>query len=220
MPNWCDCELSLRGKNVKECVEAIQGEPGKDDDGYKLDFNKIVPMPAILEGTVAGYPADAGLALLDDEKGLEMLSSYCVQRQGITDLDGLRKHIRELPAAAEYEKAGKHALQAKEETGYYNWHDWCDGTTEKAFQDGHWGTKWNACYCTKSEKSETSTTIGFLSAWSPPSPVVKELAKQYPHLTITLRYWEGGVGFRGTLVAKGNRTLKDATYEYSGPRGG
>ncbi len=220
MPNWCECELTLKGKNVKECVEAIQGEPDKDDEGYNLDFNKIVPMPAILKGTVSGYPADAGLALLDDEKGLAMLSWPCVQRQGITDLDGLRRHLREQPAAAEYEKAGKHALQAREETGYYNWYDWCNGTKENGFDDGHWGTKWNACYCSKTENSAMSTMIRFCAAWSPPSPVVKELAKQYPHLTVTLRYWEGGERFRGTLIVKGDRTLKDATYSYNGYRGG
>ena len=211
MPNWCDCELTLRGKNVKQCVESVQGEPTQDDDGYRLDFNKIVPMPAILEGTVAGYEANCGLALLDDEKGLQMLSWPWVERLGITDLDGLRKYLRERPVAAEYEKAGKHALQAKGETGYYNWYDW---------SVANWGTKWNACYCAKVEKSETKITIGFLSAWSPPSPVVQELAKQYPHLTATLRYWEGGEGFRGTLVVKGDRTLKNACYQYSGWQGG
>ena len=67
------------------------------------------------------------------------------------------------------------------------------------------GTKWNACYCSKVEKSEDSTTISFSTAWSPPVPVVKELAEQYPNLKETLRYWEGGEGFRGRLVAKGER---------------
>ena len=226
---FCECELSLKGKNVKDCVEAIQGEPTNLDNGYRLDFDKIVPMPAILKGTLPSWTNDRfdllarGLALLDDGKGLEMLSELSIKNLGITDLEGLRKYLREQPNASEYEKAGRLAMQAKEETGYYHWYAWCAGTLEKDFEDAHWGADWSALYCSKVEDSPTIIMIKFETlTWSssPPTPIAKGLAKQYPEVTITLGYWKGSSNYRGTFVAKGEKVLKDARYEYHGPRGG
>ena len=220
MPNWCENELKIRGRhNVLVCLEAIKGEPDEDGPRY-IDFQRIVPMPAILEGTSA--PADdKGLFLLgDDARGQKMLEYPWVKQKGIADLEGLRAYFREHFPDAEAD--GRRALQAKQETGCWDWYDWRAGTMENWFRDGHWGTKWNACYFSPLENTtDARADIAFCTAWSPPRPVIIELSKQYPKLTFTLKYWEGSGGcFRGILRLKAGNALRDATYDYHGPRGG
>ncbi len=51
MPNWCENKLTIRGKNgVLGCLDVIKGEPDVDGPRH-IDFQRIVPMPAILVGT-------------------------------------------------------------------------------------------------------------------------------------------------------------------------
>ena len=101
--------------------------------------------------------------------------------------------------------------------GVLNWYDW---------RVREWGTKWNAdcsasSYQEKSGKDDKAVyKISFSTAWSPPEPVIKELANHYPELCIQLRYYEGGMGFQGRLRLKGNKTIEDKTWDYTGSRGG
>ena len=67
--------------------------------------------------------------------------------------------------------------------GKNNWYDWsCK----------NWGTKWNARYVEVYDNS-----ISFETAWSPCSPVISALAKQFPEAEFYYRYEESGVGFCG-----------------------
>jgi hypothetical protein len=220
MPNWCENELTIRGKGgVLACLEAIRGEP--DEDGPRhVDFQKIVPMPAVLEGTVAGSTSDLGRVLLgDDVMGQELLSRGWVKDKGITDLEGLRLYIQEKHTAAEAE--GIRAIRAYQETGCYDWCEWRAGTLANFYSDGHWGTKWNACYFDPLDNTtDQRAVIGFDTAWSPPVPVIMELSRQFPKLAFTLRYWECGCGFRGILRVKAGKVLYAANYDYKGNRGG
>ncbi len=70
------------------------------------------------------------------------------------------------------------------------------------------------------DATDTRATIAFRTAWSPPEPVILELSKQFPKLTFTLKYWEGGAAFRGILRVKAGEVLRAASYHYAGPRGG
>ena len=58
MPNWCSCDLFVHGstKNRDLVVKTVEGN---EDSCSVFDFNKILPMPSILENTVS--PTD-GLA--------------------------------------------------------------------------------------------------------------------------------------------------------------
>jgi hypothetical protein len=146
----------------------------------------------------------------DDALGQEMLSYPWVQEDNITDLEELRKYIRE--HYPDVEEAGKHSIQAEQETGYRDWWEW---------QCQHWGTKWNACWSSLAgNTTDTRADLGFNTAWSPPLPVIVELSKQFPNLTFTLKYWECGMGFRGIFRAKAGQILKNNSYGYSGRRGG
>ena len=220
MPNWCNNKLTIRGTSgVLECLEAIKGEPNEDGPVY-IDFQRIVPMPAILDQTESGSNADMGRVLFgDDVLGEEMLSYSWARGAGITDLGGLRSHIRE--KYPEAEEAGKRAIHAKQKTGCYDWYEWRVGTMENLFKDGHWGTKWNVCYAFLDDgPTDTRANLAFDTAWSPPIPVIIQLSKQFPKLAFTLKYWEGGCGFRGILRVKAGNVQKNETYNYSGGRKG
>jgi len=85
----------------------------------------------------------------------------------------------------------------------------------------NWGTKWG-CYDASDWKLyKRSAMIRFDSAWSPPIPVIHAMAKRFPKLKFTLRYYECGMGFKGCLQVKGEDVLKDEYSDgYRGHRGG
>ena len=219
MPNWCENELTIQGKSgVLACLRAIRGNAGEETPRH-IDFQKIVPMPAILDGTCSPVNKRGLVLLGDDLVGQEMLSYPWVRQQGIADLAGLRKYLREHCPESEVE--AKRSLQAQQETGCRDWYEWRVGASKSTYCDGHWGTKWNAsCFGPLDGATDTQALIAFSTAWSPPRPVIVELSKNYPKLTFTLKYWECGCGFRGILRAKAGKVLRDASYDYCGPRGG
>ena len=92
------------------------------------------------------------------------------------------------------------------------------------WRNDHWGTKWNACDCVLIDDQRLTrgrkVTIGFDTAWAPPTPVVEEIIRKYRMLTVTLRYWEGGMQYKGVLKGKGGEVLKREQGEYKGRRGG
>ena len=91
----------------------------------------------------------------------------------------------------------------KRKYGATNWYDWCIK---------HWGTKWDV-------PSDTVLTVGekeiygwFDTAWAPPVKWLVYVSKEFPTLTFTLYFSEGGVGFYGSFSAK-NGSAKDSTKE-------
>ena len=71
--------------------------------------------------------------------------------------------------------------------------DWHGQRREK------WGTKWIGY-----DLSIGKTYISFLTAWSPPIPIVGKLAELHPEITFHLDYHEPGMGFRGEATARWN----------------
>lgn len=71
--------------------------------------------------------------------------------------------------------------------------DWYDFNVNK------WGSKWGAYdLSVNCEDWENGFyALYFQSAWSPILPVVEELAKQHPKLSISYEYWESGMDFWG-----------------------
>jgi len=67
--------------------------------------------------------------------------------------------------------------------GKNNWYDW---------SYKNWGTKWNARYVEVYDNS-----ISFETAWSPCSPVIAALAKQFPEAGFYYNYEESGMCFCG-----------------------
>lgn len=57
MPNWCSNDLYIFGPNREDILNLV-----KSDDSFHpsvLTFQKIVPRPAILEGTISGSQTEA-----------------------------------------------------------------------------------------------------------------------------------------------------------------
>ncbi len=81
-----------------------------------------------------------------------------------------------------------------------NWYDW---------SIDNWGTKWDvyATHNTEANEDETinlfNTDGQFLTAWSPPIPVIRKLQQDYPDYEFTLEYVDEGFGYAGTLMPSG-----------------
>lgn len=70
-----------------------------------------------------------------------------------------------------------------------NWYHW---------NIDNWGTKWDAYdVCVDLENS----SVAFVTAWSPPTPVFEAIIKQFPELSFTFRY-EEEQGWGGEIHAK------------------
>lgn len=78
----------------------------------------------------------------------------------------------------------------------------------------NWGTKWNASdvlFLNDGDWSEDyddtcwesgELIISLQTAWSPPTPVIQQLSKDNPNVTITHKFSETGMGFYGNHVYK------------------
>jgi hypothetical protein len=92
-------------------------------------------------------------------------------------------------------------------------YDWCVE---------HWGTKWGIydIELTDDDSESGSLTYFFLTAWSPPIPVVQAMSKQFPSLSFALDYFEGGAGFMGSCVYENGQEVEAGSAPYHGNRGG
>jgi len=90
-------------------------------------------------------------------------------------------------------------------------YDWCVT---------NWGTKWGMYRTSEPVFYKRSAYVFFESAWSPPLPVIYQMSRDFPDLLFVLRYWEGGVGFKGDYRCKGGEIIIDHEFEYRGGRGG
>lgn len=95
--------------------------------------------------------------------------------------------------------------------GVDNWYDWhCN----------YWGTKWDVDATEDDSDDVERISLGFDSAWSPPSEWVKKVAKDYPSLEFLLEYEEGGCAFKGTLeICEDKGKFEDKCWDWYGDCG-
>ncbi len=95
--------------------------------------------------------------------------------------------------------------------GVDNWYDWhCN----------YWGTKWDVDAVEDDETDEECISLGFDSAWSPPTEWLKKVAKDYPSLEFLLEYEEGGCAFKGTLeICEDKGKFEDKCWDWNGDCG-
>lgn len=182
MPNYVINQLSFEGDQSK--IDALmQSVKSKHDDGedYLFDFSKIIPMPESLNITSGGR-VDMAMAYVNyqetmDSKGLETYLSYpWVKQAGIENISQLCDYIKENVDIEE----GRKAIYNEKTYGHRDWYSWAND---------NWGTKWNS-----SSVSSTDNMIEFQTAWSTPEPVLIELSKQHPEVTITIKYADEDIG--------------------------
>jgi hypothetical protein len=87
--------------------------------------------------------------------------------------------------------------------------------------DTKWGTyDGRGIHYLRSTQLTERIRLCFSSAWAPPVPVVVALGKLYPECNITLKYYEQGCAYKGTLVIEGGVVVSETEGTYRGNRGG
>lgn len=84
-------------------------------------------------------------------------------------------------------------------------HSWCSDT---------WGTKWDACDPYLEDGGGQDIMYSFNTAWSPPTPIVQEMIKEFPKLKFDMYYEEQGCDFQGVLQGEGGEITADLCEEF------
>lgn len=72
----------------------------------------------------------------------------------------------------------------------------------------NWGVKWDL-NPEDAPNFNNQTEIEFDTAWSPPAPIIYELAMMFPTMKFTLRYFEEGNMFGGVIEAAYGEVIND-----------
>jgi hypothetical protein len=129
--------------------------------------------------------------------------------QGITnDSEQPLDFDRVIPTPKELlETSAPNRTNAKEMKDKYGYEDWYE------FRVSKWGTKWNASDVDLQLTSPTSLSISFNTAWSPPIPVIEAIAEKYPFASISLEYYEEGMGFAGEVCYEKGERVSESEQE-------
>ncbi len=134
------------------------------------------------------------------------------RRKRIETLKRFTKYARDPKDPEEHISANRFLPIPKEFKKNDGWYNWCIT---------NWGTKWGFCHtCPPEEVEEGKIIYVFETAWSPPEPLILKMSEMYPEFIFTLKYWEGGMAFKGTLKAQAGNIITDKTSAYHGFRGG
>lgn len=200
MPNYVTNIVAIDAteEERKEVLEAIKG---KD---MPIDFNKIIPMPELLENTV--------------EDGLsKYLFGY--RNVDLGDIDKVKSCIKEMQMVnPKWPKDLISVEQFVERvnimriTGYASWYPWCIL---------NWGTKWNASKARMTEDGK----LRFDTAWNAPYNVMSELSRQFD-VAVDLTYadedasyncakmrWEHGFVVNRYIPTWGHKSGYDLYFE-------
>lgn len=101
---------------------------------------------------------------------------------------------------------GFKGMHCEETYGYRSWYDW---------SVDHWGTKWNAYDGSINDQEQGFIEATFLTAWSPPEPVIAKLAEMYPQVAITHHYLDEGGGFAGTAIYANGKKVSVAEVNWA-----
>jgi len=225
MPNWCANQLDINGNEAEilRLIEAVKGE----DDGF--DFSKIVPVP---ENKF--YTLDEGqnnfqcgcVQVYVERDDLPEVKAYTdsdgkdvMRKQGEWCVDGIPvEKTMDSNGTIHQDTAlhfgGSQVCPIHNEPQNSAHPDWWYNWNVK-----NWGTKWNCSEVwhdrvDNDQTIEGDTSYNFDTAWSPAEPVVAALVKQFPTLSITHRYCEGGMGYAGQVVYLNGEEVSRDDYEF------
>jgi hypothetical protein len=178
---------------VDEILAAVKGDSA-------FDFERLIPMPKELHISSGGVASDAR-ALFSEKEAKAMLDFPWVKQAGIKSVAALRtalrkNYIKSREDRKRFEEVmGKNedpptldefaalVLSNHEKHGATDWYDW---------SIKRWGTKWNAYSVVAGKSDEREATVTFETAWSPPLPVLDELAKRFPKAYLRLIWCDEG----------------------------
>lgn len=201
MPNWCENELTIVGPptTLEEIRQFMAGPETYHDRFTNEDKTEVLPFNF---NHLIQYPKEE----LDKEAA-----------EARAALDALPDQSEEARRAwmTAHPPASAGSLFYGTPVDGFNWggYEWCLK---------NWGTKWNAnCDDAQPVLERRTLFYHFDTAWAPPEPIIFTLAKRFPTVRVTLKYWEGGAGYSGRLVVQGEETLEDNHNDhYRGHRGG
>ena len=164
MPNNVKNKLTIVGdeNQVREILKAIQNE---EAGVGSIDFNKIISMPKELWDITVGS---------ESCKALEFYSLYA-KYENQKDSEICERLINDYGADDKMMNFGKQLFKNLQKHRAADWYDW---------SRRNWGTKWSAYH---NSGHSGGNEITFETAWSRPEPVIKQLSKMFPDLSILLR---------------------------------
>lgn len=176
MPNWCYNQLAVSGP--ANAVTAFDAQ-------FKNTFMQF-------NGGTASFP----MKRFAHPETQALLKKHVAYRLSETTKDG---YVTVHYIDSTQEKTGysfSNIIPMTAEDYLNGWYDW---------SNNHWGTKWdidmsdNSVELTLTESDGGYANYSFETAWSPPEPVVAEMARQYPQLEFEHTYDEGGMQFAGVV---------------------
>ena len=196
----------------KHVIDALRG-----DEEQPVDFNKIIPMPAILNGiTEDSYTPLAKFLAGALEPGADSGISAAIRS---LEVDAAGHRLKEsLPKNADINQfvidytmsllvgpdhgvaflrkmlldEGRMSEKSFEMlTRTMEAYDTCGAFTWFDWSIANWGTKWNAYDAVFGDSGESVT---FNTAWSTPMPVLQKLSEMYPDDDISVMYADEDIG--------------------------
>lgn len=229
MPNHCSNTFYFTGNedDIAELKKRVIVYRNPDDEDYTgepiaFDFNGIVPMPESLNVSTCSTSACYALTLLKLPPDLLLTSSkvfrhldHILQQLKQQEIDTTNltvarfiQHLRDNPELqdnCQFDlQLGQQYYDNIQNHGSKDWYDW---------SVANWGTKWNAYACVIEQDEPTILSGCFETAWSPPEPVFRAIAEQFPNVDITTRYLELGMYFAGSYYSDGGGGLFEEAEE-------
>jgi len=205
MPNWCDNDLTITGPS--EDLDRFQAGFIKAGEQPEVDFNFIIPMPTELEETESGGFSHIGHPAWYGDAS-RILEYPWVKEAGVTSQEELQEFL--LKKDPQYKEAADRCQANIEAHGFASWYEW---------SIHNWGTKWNGGQASFDRQPE-QLDITFMTAWSPPEPVILAMSQRFPSLEFELRFYELGAAYQGLQRCRGGELLEEWTSEYHGDKGG
>lgn len=234
MPNWVANHLTIHGENASRVLRSLLKENKETEDGYDLDFNKIIPMPESLQiesgsrtnSCVEMYltsinpfvryygenkvSADEYLKIVQAVQESKLYGSF----NDKLPIDEIRKRETETYTRSEQnelrtltkEEILEYGKKAVDNVLTHGAMDWYGWSCE------NWGTKWNACN-TQIPDPETAE-VYFETAWSPVPQVMLALSEQHFECAFEYEYAEEQSGnFAGHCVYEAGDIIVDESFD-------
>ena len=170
MPNYTENRIFMEG---------IENLPLYEKG--RFDFNKLIPMPESLDVAAGSTNAEdiyiylsemLTKDIVNDPLACKLISNTFDKNYVLTVGERCKKLSLEDTILAQRYRSGKQLVENYQKYGYTTWYDW---------RNANWGTKWNAC-----DTSIEDGSVTFLTAWSEPEPIFKELSRRYPDKRIRI----------------------------------
>lgn len=184
MPNWCETSVSITGENeeLKRFADTI---------GPKFDFDRVIPMPGELHGTVADGHTE-----------------YQVYYGNGLPSRNQEEHRAELDEDPKNRERADRDKSLVDKYGAYDWYEWCWE---------NWGTKWPAD-SVRLQTSGDAITIDFMTAWAFPEPIFQKLSEMFPSLHFCGQAVEHGMAWAIRFEAEnGELFIAELDYDDSYP---